>query len=66
MDKLKVMTIVGTRPEIINLSQVMKELDKYVDAPSNGLSKALQKDTISFAVHDQSIKPFMCVDNLGQ
>jgi UDP-N-acetylglucosamine 2-epimerase (non-hydrolysing) len=31
MDKLKVMTIVGTRPEIIKLSQVMKELDRYVD-----------------------------------
>ena len=31
MKKLKVMTIVGTRPEIIKLSQVMKELDKYVD-----------------------------------
>jgi len=31
MDKLKVMTIVGTRPEIIKLSQVMKELDQHVD-----------------------------------
>ena len=31
MDKLKVMTIVGTRPEIIKLSQVMKELDRNVD-----------------------------------
>lgn len=29
--KLKVMTVVGTRPEIIKLSQVMKELDKHVD-----------------------------------
>ena len=27
MDKLRVITIVGTRPEIIKLSQVMKELD---------------------------------------
>jgi len=26
---LKVMTIVGTRPEIIKLSEVIKELDKY-------------------------------------
>ena len=31
MDKLKVMTILGTRPEIIKLSQVMKELDQHVD-----------------------------------
>jgi UDP-N-acetylglucosamine 2-epimerase (non-hydrolysing) len=31
MDKLKVMTIVGTRPEIIKLSMVMKELDCHVD-----------------------------------
>jgi UDP-N-acetylglucosamine 2-epimerase (non-hydrolysing) len=31
MNKLKVMTIVGTRPEIIKLSEVMKELDRYVD-----------------------------------
>jgi len=31
MDKLKVMTIVGTRPEIIKLSQVMKELNQHVD-----------------------------------
>ena len=31
MNKIKVMTIVGTRPEIIKLSEVMKELDRYVD-----------------------------------
>ena len=31
MNKLKVMTIVGTRPEIIKLSQVMKELDRHVE-----------------------------------
>ena len=31
MDKLRVMTIVGTRPEIIKLSQVMKELDRHVE-----------------------------------
>jgi UDP-N-acetylglucosamine 2-epimerase (non-hydrolysing) len=28
---MKVITIVGTRPEIIKLSQVMKELDRHVD-----------------------------------
>jgi len=28
---MKVMTIVGTRPEIIKLSQVMKELDEHVE-----------------------------------
>jgi len=31
MGKLKVLTIIGTRPEIIKLSQVMKELDRHVD-----------------------------------
>ena len=31
MNKIKVMTVVGTRPEIIKLSQVIKELDKHVD-----------------------------------
>jgi UDP-N-acetylglucosamine 2-epimerase (non-hydrolysing) len=31
MNKLKVMTVVGTRPEIIKLSQVMKELDENTD-----------------------------------
>jgi UDP-N-acetylglucosamine 2-epimerase (non-hydrolysing) len=31
MDKLRVMTIVGTRPEIIRLSRVMVELDKYFE-----------------------------------
>jgi UDP-N-acetylglucosamine 2-epimerase (non-hydrolysing) len=31
VSKLKVITVVGTRPEIIKLSQVIKELDKYVD-----------------------------------
>lgn len=31
MSKLKVMTIVGTRPEIIRLSRVMVELDKYCE-----------------------------------
>tara|TARA_B100000963_G_scaffold35311_1_gene26479 strand:- start:11928 stop:13058 length:1131 start_codon:yes stop_codon:yes gene_type:complete len=31
MDKLKVMTVVGTRPEIIRLSRVIVELDKNCD-----------------------------------
>lgn len=31
MAMLKVMTIVGTRPEIIKLSRVMAELDKYTE-----------------------------------
>jgi len=30
-NKLKVMTVVGTRPEIIRLSQVIKRLDQYCD-----------------------------------
>ena len=29
--KIKIMTIVGTRPEIIKLSQVVKELDRHAD-----------------------------------
>lgn len=31
MDKLKVMTVVGTRPEIIRLSRVLAKLDQYCD-----------------------------------
>ncbi len=31
MNKLKLMTIVGTRPEIIKLSEVIKKSDKYFD-----------------------------------
>lgn len=31
MKKLKVITVVGTRPEIIRLSRVIKKLDKYCD-----------------------------------
>ena len=31
MNKIKVMTIVGTRPEIIKLSEVMKELNRHVN-----------------------------------
>lgn len=31
MSKLKVMTIVGTRPEIIRLSEVIKKCDRYFD-----------------------------------
>lgn len=31
MKKIKVMTVVGTRPEIIRLSRVMAKLDKYAD-----------------------------------
>ena len=31
MSKLRVMTIVGTRPEIIKLSEVIKKCDKYFD-----------------------------------
>ena len=29
MKKLKLMTIIGTRPEIIRLSEVIKKCDKY-------------------------------------
>ena len=29
--KLKIMTIVGTRPEIIRLSRVLTKLDEYCD-----------------------------------
>lgn len=31
MKKLKVMTVVGTRPEIIRLSRVLAKLDLYCD-----------------------------------
>ncbi|MGV8757103.1 UDP-N-acetylglucosamine 2-epimerase, partial [Pseudomonas aeruginosa] len=31
MQKLKVVTVVGTRPEIIRLSRVMAKLDQYCD-----------------------------------
>jgi len=31
MSKIKIMTVVGTRPEIIRLSEVIKELDKMAD-----------------------------------
>ena len=31
MDKLKVMTILGTRPEIIRLSRIISKFDKYFD-----------------------------------
>ena len=31
MKKLKLMTVVGTRPEIIRLSRVMPVCDKYFD-----------------------------------
>lgn len=31
MKKIKVMTVIGTRPEIIRLSRVMAELDRYCD-----------------------------------
>ena len=31
MKKLKVMTVVGTRPEIIRLSQVIVRLDEYTE-----------------------------------
>lgn len=31
MNKLKVMTVVGTRPEIIRLSETIKKLDMYLD-----------------------------------
>ena len=31
MRKLKLMTIIGTRPEIIRLSEVIKKNDKYFD-----------------------------------
>ena len=31
MKKLKVMTIVGTRPEIIRLSRIISKLDKFTE-----------------------------------
>ncbi len=30
-NQMKIMTIVGTRPEIIKMSRVMAELEKYVE-----------------------------------
>ena len=33
MSKLKLMTIIGTRPEIIRLAAVIKKCDKYFDMP---------------------------------
>ena len=31
MERLKLMTIIGTRPEIIRLSETIKKCDKYFD-----------------------------------
>lgn len=31
MNKLKVMTVIGTRPEIIRLSEVIKKCDRYFE-----------------------------------
>ena len=31
MTKLKVLTVVGTRPEIIRLSEIIKKLDKFTN-----------------------------------
>ncbi|MBT7766771.1 MAG: UDP-N-acetylglucosamine 2-epimerase (non-hydrolyzing), partial [Bdellovibrionales bacterium] len=31
MNKIKVMTVIGTRPEIIRLSRVMAKLDEYTE-----------------------------------
>jgi UDP-N-acetylglucosamine 2-epimerase (non-hydrolysing) len=31
MNKIKIMTVIGTRPEIIKLSQVIKQLDEYTN-----------------------------------
>ena len=31
MDKVKLMTVIGTRPEIIRLSEVIKKCDVYFD-----------------------------------
>ena len=37
MKKMKIMTIVGTRPELIKLSRIISELDKNSDAFSKFL-----------------------------
>ena len=31
MDKLKLITVIGTRPEIIKLSRIIPQLDKFFD-----------------------------------
>ena len=31
MNKLKVMTVIGTRPEIIRLSRIIPKLDEFTD-----------------------------------
>ena len=31
MAKMRIMTIIGTRPEIIRLSEIIKKLDRYAD-----------------------------------
>ena len=34
MSKLKLMVVMGTRPEIIKLSEVVRKADEYLDCPS--------------------------------
>ena len=43
MDKLKLMIIVGTRPEIIRLSAVIKKCDKYI---LHSMGKANKEETV--------------------
>ena len=44
MNKMKIMTIVGTRPELIKLSRVIPELDKTSNLDVNKYMETLKEN----------------------
>ena len=53
MKKLKLMTVVGTRPEIIRLSRVLTACDKYFDhiLVHTGQNYDYELNKISFTIY---------------
>ena len=59
MNKLKLMTVVGTRPEIIRLSRVMQACDKYFDHITEiDVTLSVEKSKVEGEIHKADVLLF--------
>ena len=61
MNKLKVVTVIGTRPEIVRLSRVMAALDRYMTQVivHTGQNYDYELNQVFFVSFLNSITPYM-------
>jgi len=65
--KLKLLTIVGTRPEIIRLAAVIKKCDVYFDQYFCHTGQNYDKELYDYFIHDLGLrKPDYYLDSVGE